>query len=408
MASYIFKGKLRAYICKECLEVLAGVQVRLYRHRSDQDTSTLVVAEPKHTFKVISETEMAGKASHLIAETFTDQNGEFVFRLDSDKNQYAGEAFEVDVRMTTVPGRQPDAKPIPVQFTITSLQPEWTEQGNDLVAPYWDYILSARYWCRLLAYYDIWVICGRFVTCKGKLPLPGAVVRAFDADWLQHDALGEATTDFSGRFRIYYTSADFKKTPFSPLINMEWIGGPDLFFQVEFGGTLVINESSSAGRKPGRENAGHCFCIELCTDQLVSPDPDEIPHWERVEDFEVDTDFSPEGYAGSGSWVVHDCVELYGNMPLTKVANGKALKYRFLIGAWTWPGAEDPAVIPPNAPADADLQPVKSICNSKVGYLYYPDANGDPRSAPVTIKSTDLDGDGCITLLGKLVNVNMY
>lgn len=408
MANYLFKGKLRAYICKDCLETLSNVQVRLYRHRNDQDAAGLVGAEPKHTFTVLSEADEKTKQPYLIAETAGDQNGEFVFRIDSDKHNYSGEAFEVDVRMTTVPGQKPEARPIPVQFTITSLKPEWAEQGNNLVTPYWDYSISARYWCHLLAYFDLWVICGKFVTCEGKKPLPGAIVRAFDADWLQHDALGVATTDLSGRFRIYYTSADFKKTPFSPFLNIELTGGPDLFFQVEFGGSLVLNESASAGRQPGRENVGHCSCIELCTSDVTPPDAEEFPHWERVEEFEVDTDFSSEGYAGTSSLVMHDCVDLHGNMPLKNIANDKALKYRFLIGAWTWPGVEDPAVIPPNAPAAADLLPVKSLCNSKVGYIYYTDAHGDPRSAPVIIKSGDLDGDGCITLLGTLVKVDMH
>jgi hypothetical protein len=263
MTNYIFKGKLRAYICKECLDVLANIQVRLYQNRGDQDVTSLVAAEPKHTFAVLSDDEVKAKDQYLIAETSTDQNGEFTFQLGTKKDNYSGEAFEVDVRMTSVPGRNPDAKPIPVQFTITTLEPEWTEQGNDMVAPYWGYIIPIRYWCHLIAYFDLWVICGRFVTCEGKKPLPGAIIRAFDADWLQHDALGEATTDFSGHFRIYYTSADFKKTPFSPLINIELTSGPDLFFQAEFGGSLVVNESSSAGRQPGRENVGHCATVPV-------------------------------------------------------------------------------------------------------------------------------------------------
>ena len=268
MANYIFKGKLRAYICKECLDVLADVKVRLYRHRDNQDVSALVMTEPKHTFSVLSDTDITSKEHTLITETTTDQNGEFVFLIDSEKDGYGGEAFEVDLLLTSVPGRQSEATPVSVQCTITSLQLEWVQSGNDMVAPYWDYIIPDRYWCHLLSRFDLWVICGRFVTCEGKQPLPGATIRAFDADWIQHDALGEDVTDFNGRFRIYYTSADFKKTPFTPWINVELIGGPDLFFQAELGGTLVINESSSAGRQPGRENAGHCFCIELCTDQV--------------------------------------------------------------------------------------------------------------------------------------------
>ena len=154
---------------------------------------------------------------------------------------------------------------------------------------------------------------------------------------------------------------------------------------------------------------GNCVCVELCTPDVVPPLADEIPHWERVEEFEVDTDFSTEGYAGSASYVMHDCVDLHGNMPLTNVANGKALKYRFLIGAWTWPGGtEDPTAMPSQMPTDDDLTPVTSLCDTKVGYLYYADANGDLSSAPVTIKSSDLDGDGCITLLGFTVQVDMH
>jgi len=408
MANYVFSGKLRAYICRECLDVLANVQVLLYRNRDDQDVNNLASAAPKDTFAILSEEEVRAKEKFLMAETRTDQNGDFTFHLDSEKNQYKGEAFEVDVRLKTVPGRDPEAKPITVQFSITTLAPDWEEKGNDLVAPFWDYTLSARYWCLVYAYYDVWVICGKFVTCKGRAPLPGAIIRAFDADWIQHDALGEDTTDFNGRFRIYYTSSDFKKTPLSPFVNFEWVGGPDLFFQAEFGGSIVLNEPSSAGRQPGRENVGRCVCIELCTDEIVPPDADEIPHWERVEAFEVDTDFGVEGYTVGSSLVMHDCVDLHGNMPLVNVANNKALKYRFLIGAWTWPGAEDPAVMPNIPPADSDLVAVKSICSSKVGYVYYTDANGDARSAPVIVTSGDMDGDGCITLLGMTVTVDMH
>ena len=408
MTNYIFEGKLKAHICKDCVDILTNIRVRIYRNRSDQDVAGLSATAPKHTFSILTEDEVKAKDPYLIAETITDGSGKFKFQLNRRKDNYSGEAFEVDVHLTSMPGRNPDAKAIPVQFTITTLKPEWTDRENDMVAPLWDYAIPARYWCHLMAYYDLWVICGRFVTCEGKKPLPGAIVRAFDADWIQHDALGEDTTDFSGRFRIYYTSQAFKRTPFSPLINIELTGGPDLFFQVEFGGGLVINESSSAGRQPGRENVGHCACVELCTDKVVPPDADEIPHWERVEEFEVDTDFSSEGYAGTNSLVMSDCIDLHGNMPLKNVANGKALKYRFLIGPWTWPADEDPAVMPPIQPADSDLEPLRSICNSRVGYIYYTDANGDPQSAPVRIKSEDLDGDGCVTLLGTVVKVDMY
>ena len=410
MSNYLFSGRLRANLCEKCLDNLANVEVRLYRHRDTQNISELVKASPKHTLSLLSDDDVAGKDNFLLAKTVTDENGNFSVTLSEDVSGYDGGAFEVDVRIATLPpGGASDKKRPALQFSLTSLSPEWSLEQDVYIAPAWDYIVAARFWCHILAKYDVWVICGRLVTCEGKQALPGAQVRAFDADWLQHDSLGSATTDFNGYFRIYYTSSDFKKTPFSPFINIELTGGPDLFFQVEFGGDLIINESASAGRQPGRENVGHCACVELCSDKIVPPDADEIPHWERVEEFEVDTDITTEGYAGTASFVMHDCVDLHGNMPLVNIANDKALKYRFLIGAWTWPGGtEDPAAMPSIAPTDDDLIPVTSLCNSKVGYIYYTDANGDPRSAPVIVKSSDLDGDGCITLLGFTVQVDMH
>ena len=40
MTNYIFKGKLQAYICKDCQDILANVQVRLYQPRGDQDVTS--------------------------------------------------------------------------------------------------------------------------------------------------------------------------------------------------------------------------------------------------------------------------------------------------------------------------------------------------------------------------------
>ncbi len=407
MSTYQFKGSLRAYLCDECFQRLGGVTVRLYRHRQGQDVPALVAAAPKTTFNVLSEAEVAKKADFLIAETRTDAGGAFRFQLNDDKDGYDGEAFEVDVRLTTVPGAEKKAKGKPVQFTITSLQPDWKPQGEVLAAPAWDYFVPARFWCHLLERFGLWAICGRVVTCQGRQPLPGARVEAFDADIVQHDPLGADTTDFNGHFRIYYTTADFRRTPF-PFIQEEIVSGPDLFFKVEFGGSTIIDEPHATGRHPGRANVGRCACVELCSDEVVPPDAVDIPHWERVEVFEVDTDFSAEGYAGAGSLVMSDGITLHGNMPLKNVVNNKALKYRFLVGPWAWPGAEDPAVMPSVPPADAALTPVTSINPSKVGYLYYTDANGDPRSAPVVVTTSDLDGDGCIQLLGHTVTVDMH
>ena len=310
MSHHRFTGKLGSYVCTDCMDQLSGVTVRLYRHRDGQNVDDRVGANPKETFAVLTDEDLRAKVKYLIAEARTDDDGAFTFDLSDDKHNYDGEAFEIDVRLTTVPGRDPEAKDQPVQFTITSLQPDWQQQGDLLIAPFWDYCLPSRYWCYILGLYGIWVICGRFVTCKGRHPLPGATIRAFDADWLQDDALGQALTDTNGHFRIYYTSAQFTKTPF-PLINIELQHGPDVYFTAEFGGNMVLEETQADGRQPGRKNVPRCFCVELCTPELVPPDADEIPHWERVEEYEVDTDFGPEGYTLPNSLVMSDCIDLH-------------------------------------------------------------------------------------------------
>ena len=96
------------------------------------------------------------------------------------------------------------------------------------------------------------------------MPIAGATVRAFDADWLQDDSLGTVVTDAEGRFRIDYTSADFRVTPFSPIIDVECMHGPDVYFTVELGGLNILNETQADGRAHGRENVGHCLYVELC------------------------------------------------------------------------------------------------------------------------------------------------
>jgi len=51
----------------------------------------------------------------------------------------------------------------------------------------------------------------------------------------------------------------FKKTILFAAINIEWVGGPDLYFRVEtLSGTVLLAEPPLRGRAPDRENAGPC------------------------------------------------------------------------------------------------------------------------------------------------------
>jgi len=93
---YIFKGILCGYICPECPEPLSQVKVRLYRSRAKEGITVLAAAAPKDTFAILSDDDVKQKASSLLAETTTGDDGSFSFEL-GDEQKYGGEAFEIDV-----------------------------------------------------------------------------------------------------------------------------------------------------------------------------------------------------------------------------------------------------------------------------------------------------------------------
>ncbi len=188
------------------------------------------------------------------------------------------------------------------------------------------------------ARFGAWVICGRVTVCKQQVPVAGLKVRAFDVDWLQDDDLGSAITDSNGKFRIDYTFSDFNKTPFSPSINFELVGGPDIYFTIEdVGGTVLLNEPRSRGRQTDRENAGPCFCVDLCVDVQVQP-PFNNPWFTHVGDFHIITDInSVSGLTnaavfghGGPNYAFFGGMKLKGFCPKTS-PSGPALpmRYRF-------------------------------------------------------------------------------
>jgi len=342
--AYIFRGRLCAYFCDDCSELLSDVVVRLYRHREEQPITALAVANPKDTFALLKDDQVKSKTQYLLAETKTDANGNFTVVLNEE--QYKGEAFEIDIYCGTIPHRPPRPKPHnPVQFSITTLQPQW-KRGEEGYLAYWDYCISKRFWCAIMALFDEWVICGRVVTCEKKEAVAGVKVSAFDVDWIQDDSIGSTTTDAGGYFRIYYTSDAFKKTPFTGL-DLELFGGPDLYFRVETGsGVVLLNEPSSRGRNSDRENVGNCFCVELCVDTNTPP-PFNHPWFTHVGDFNIVSDFdSTTGKTnkaapfmtstahGGPNYGFYDGrlgygVKLKGFCPKKDLISGENMQYRF-------------------------------------------------------------------------------
>lgn len=269
---YQFKGSLCGFICSDISEYLSNVKIKLYKVQYDTYLSEQVTANPKDTFRILDNKEIKGKEKLLFAETTTDKKGDFSFNFEEQQG-YNGEPFQIDVYLESVPFQKvKDKKFKPQQFTITTLQPQWREYEQGLSWS-WKYCIPHRFWCSVRSLFDAWVICGVVSLCKNHLPLSGLTVKAFDKDWITDDSLGEATTDLNGKFRIDYTSADFKVTFLSPIINVEtpfppFNTGPDLYFHIYAGTDALLTENSSRGNDPDRENVGNCFCVRLCVDEV--------------------------------------------------------------------------------------------------------------------------------------------
>jgi hypothetical protein len=353
--NYIFKGRLCGYICGECSEPLAKVKVRLYRTREDQNVTALAVTSPKDTFAILSEADVRRKESSLLGEFETNDAGEFVAEL-GEQQGYKGEAFEVDVYCGTLPGLKPTPQPPqPLQFSVTVLQPLWRQSERGAMA-IWDYCLSQRYWCLVRAKFGAWAICGRVVVCDTGAPVSAVKVSAFDVDWLQDDPLGSAVTDATGKFRIDYVAADFKKDILG--LNIELFGGPDLYFKVEnlSGSVALLTEPPSRGRDPDRENVGNCFCVELCLEE--APPPVTHAWFTRVGDFGIYSDINhlgdgrtsravpfgfPNAHGGPGFGFFGD-MKLVGDCPTTYPTGGPPMRYRFQYEVIGSPGGLKPMV----------------------------------------------------------------
>ena len=343
MAEYRFVGSLCGYLCEECREALSGVKVRLYR--ATRQITERASADPKDTFEVISAEDVAGKQGAFIAEVDTDANGKFEFDLGAAQN-YAGEALEIDVYCGTVPNRKPTPKaPEPLQFSITTLQPQWRESEKGFIAG-WEYCVPSRYWCYIRGRFGAWTICGNVTICGTKTGLRGVRVLAFDRDWLQDDALGSDVTDGTGHFRINYSAADFKKTIF-PSIHIELFGGPDVYFRVEtLGGTVLLAEPPARGRDSDRNNRGPCFCVDLCVPKGPSQNPTVLSAFTNLGGY----DFTNGGVDTAATGLTSDGRAFYSNVRLNGILaqqlNGQPLEYMFEVKDITGGGTYTQVALP--------------------------------------------------------------
>lgn len=412
---YTLKGNLTGVNCEDHFMPVSNSTIRLYRFAGDANSATaLTAAQAKETFQRIDEKGIKDKEKYLLAETKTDKSGNYSFTIDGDKKKYKGEVVEFDAHYAKIPdyGQKDTKAPRkfkPFQVTLNVLQPKWKETNLGLEAG-WNYRISNRLWCMILAWLDIWVICGTVLDCESQQPLTGIEVTAMDDDWITDDELGTATTDASGRFCIYYRSKDFKKTFLSPVVNVEtpllpWGNGPDIYFKFAFNGNDLPGEPSSRARQADRENVGNCLCVQLCVPLGgggTNPQEPIASAWTGIGTaFTIPlganlNDFDAEGYAGSLKYACFGNVRPTGQVAISsnnKALQGNPYEYRFLI-------SDSVVGVNGNAPLNASnftkIVGVDSglFVATKLGQMWY--TGSLPKVVDIESDISDLDSEGWI------------
>lgn len=380
--NYTLKGNLHGVICDNHIRPISNTIVRLYRFRGEpNDATAMTAAQAKETFQLIDEKGIKAKENYLLAETVTDQSGNYTFTIDGDKKDYAGEIVEFDIHYSKIPdyGQEDTDEPRnfkPFQVTINVLQPKWRETTNGMLAQ-WNYRISRKLWCFILARLDIWVICGVVLNCENNQPIPGIEVIAMDDDVISDDELGKKTTDSSGRFCIFYRSRDFKKTFLSPIINVEtpllpWGNGPDIYFKFAFGGSVFYEEPPDRARQADRENVGNCFCVSLCLKERPDDgtgDPvgyffaiGQIRRYNSILNINI-----ADGKTVGKTTAAWNDLAFYSNLALigalTEKLNGQPMEYKFQYTELANPG--DP--VPTTPGSWNDVIPTQ-IANTVIGY----------------------------------------
>lgn len=113
--SFIIRGNLCGYICRDCREALSNVMVRIYQPQDGQNNPDVVTADPKYTLRVLDEKEVDSKKKLLLAEGKTDDSGSYEIKMPKG---YDGGPVVVDVRLTKVPNQKSDVKKL---FSLRSL-----------------------------------------------------------------------------------------------------------------------------------------------------------------------------------------------------------------------------------------------------------------------------------------------
>lgn len=264
--NYIFSGNLRGCYINNCFDPIYKSRVKIYGIDRSINVSSNIELNTPETIHIQSENEISNIATFLLAETETDELGNYSVELSKI---YDGGTLDIDICCSSAPI---DAKLLnrdyqnysENQFQIATVQPFWqvSPEGTALIYD-WKYEVGAKLWASLLKVFKLHIICGRVSHVANKQAIAEARVFVFDLDLLQDDYLGMAVADQNGCFKLFYSDDDYQKTIFKN-ISSEWKNCPDLYFRVENKeGELLLKEDRKCGNYKNRKNVDTCLVVDF-------------------------------------------------------------------------------------------------------------------------------------------------
>ena len=323
--AYEIRGSLWGTLCHDVREPLAGLELRAYRSTGDRTTEQ-AVADDKETFHEVAERRTDGGSDRRrprrgVRGVRPDDRRQGVRRRSARPRPVRREAAAAAAR----PGRE--ASPVRRDDAAASLAPDEEEHSRGVGVRDPEPVL---------------------------VPHPGAV-RHLDHQRPDHDVRRQVPDPGCGRLGLRRRLAAGRPARHGdhgrdrplpdqlPRVGLpahtvlavpqrRADGGPGRLRQGGARRQPIITETQADGRKPGRQNVGHCFCLDLCTDKVVVGDPETVPHWQQVEVFDIHpatvmpgSTFDTLGYADTagGAYVFGGSVTLRGNCPLTEHRHGQ-------------------------------------------------------------------------------------
>ncbi|MFN8397059.1 MAG: hypothetical protein U0176_20715 [Bacteroidia bacterium] len=353
---------------------------------------------------IVDEAGLAALKWQQVGREPIGTDGSFKVNIDARQSQYQGGRLVAVIEVPFLAPMDGPERNHPTQYLVLeTIRPEWKESDKAAAHYLWNATVNSDIWCKLMALFDVWCICGRVVDCKTQRPVSGATVKGMDDDWIKDDFLGSSVTDTDGYFRICFRSITFKNTFLSPLINVETpFGGtlgPDVYFTVELGGSKLLEENPSVGKSKERKNSGHCSCFTLCVDFGGDDEKDPIRAlWLSVGGFAIPDavsmhDFDANGYGGGLKYAFYRTLPLRGEVKPKSLA-GNPMEYRFMASYDTL----NNAIGGPYVPA-ASFSPITlgngQLHVGQVGVMVRPFPTS---SFPVVITAAEVDADGWINV----------